>query len=199
MWCCRVRWPIPHRTGRRQRRTGGSCSGCDTEFAKLLAMRVLVIGGTRFLGRRIVERLHERGDEVLVVHRGRCTPKPWVPVEHLVCDRRDLASRAGEVRAFGPEAVVDSCALTGADVDAVLPLLTGPPAVVLSSQDVYEAHAGLRSGSEVAAMPLDEDAEVRRERYPYRGLGLAGVPTTTRSSTSRSAGSHTAPLSCACR
>jgi hypothetical protein len=33
-------------------------------------VRVLVLGGTVFIGRRIVERLRERGDEVLVVHRG---------------------------------------------------------------------------------------------------------------------------------
>lgn len=139
-------------------------------------MRVAVIGGTWFLGRRIVERLHERGDEVLVIHRGRSTPEPWVPVAHLLCDRYDLASHAAEVRNFAPEAVVDTCALTGADVDAVLPVFAGLPAVVLSSQDVYQAHTGLRSGRDVAAVPLDEDAELRRERYPYRGLGLDVVP-----------------------
>jgi nucleoside-diphosphate-sugar epimerase len=33
-------------------------------------MRVLVRGGTWFLGRQGAERLHERGGGVLVVHRG---------------------------------------------------------------------------------------------------------------------------------
>ncbi len=37
-------------------------------------MRVLVLGGTRFIGRRIVELLLARGDEVLVVHRGSRSP-----------------------------------------------------------------------------------------------------------------------------
>ena len=36
-------------------------------------MRVLVLGGTAFLGRRVVKRLQERGDQILVVHRGRST------------------------------------------------------------------------------------------------------------------------------
>jgi hypothetical protein len=48
--------------------------------------------------------------------------------------------------------------------------------VVLSSQDVYQAAVGLRSGRPEAAVPLAEDAERRRERYPYRGAGLPGVP-----------------------
>ena len=46
-------------------------------------MRVLVLGRTCFLGRRVVERLHARGDSVLVAHRGRSEPAPWIPVQHL--------------------------------------------------------------------------------------------------------------------
>jgi len=139
-------------------------------------MRVLVIGGTRFPGRRVVERLVERGDEVLVVHRGRSSPDRWVPVKHLLADRRDLALHRAEIRVFDPEAIVDTIALTGADADAVVPVLPPVPAVVLSSQDVYEAYAGLRSGRCVAAVPLTEDSELRHQRYPYRGLGVGGIP-----------------------
>jgi nucleoside-diphosphate-sugar epimerase len=139
-------------------------------------MRVLVIGGTRFVGRRIVERLVERGDEVLVVHRGRSAPQSWVSVRHLLADRRDLIRHADELRAFDPQAVLDTIALTGADVDSVVPVLPEVPTAVLSSQDVYEAHAALRTGLCVAAVPLTEESELRRERYPYQGLGIDGVP-----------------------
>jgi len=138
--------------------------------------RVLVLGGTWFLGRRIVEKLHRRGDEVLLVHRGRSTPPDWVPVAHLHTDRSRLAAHADTVRNFAADAVVDTCALTGADVDAVLPALPEVPTVVLSSQDVYLAHTGLRTGRDLSAVPLDEDAELREERYPYHGLGLPDVP-----------------------
>lgn len=139
-------------------------------------MRVLVLGGTRFLGRRIVERLHQRGDELLVVHRGRTQPDPWVPVTHLHTDRRRLAEQAGAVRAFAPEAVIDTCPLTGADVDAVTAALPPVPTVVLSSQDVYQAYTALRAGRCDSAVPITEDSELRRERYPHRGAGFAEVP-----------------------
>lgn len=139
-------------------------------------MRVLVLGGTRFIGRRIVERLHARGDDVLIVHRGTSEPADWVRVEHLHCDRSDLTAHARAIASFAADAVVDTYALTAEDVEAVLPVLPPVPTVVLSSQDVYEAIVGLRTGRHVASVPLTEDAELRRERYPYRGLGVSSVP-----------------------
>lgn len=72
--------------------------------------------------------------------------------------------------------VVDSCPFSGADVDAVLPVLPEAPTVVLSSQDVYAAFIGLRAGEEIAPLPITEDAELRTERYLYRGAGIDAVP-----------------------
>ncbi|WP_156993770.1 NAD-dependent epimerase/dehydratase family protein [Pseudonocardia acaciae] len=136
-------------------------------------MRVLVVGGTWFVGRRMVERLHERGDQVLAVHRGRSTPDDWVPVRHLITDRARLANHAGEIADFAPDSVVDTAPLTGAQVDAVTPALPEVPTVALSSQDVYAAFTGLRTGRELSPLPITEDSEVRAERYPYRGAGIS--------------------------
>lgn len=139
-------------------------------------MKVLVLGGTSFIGRRIVERLSARGDEVAVFHRGLTEPEGLAPVRHIHADRHEMSGKAAEVRAFGPDAVMDSNALTGSDVDAVTSVLPDVPSVVLSSQDVYQAIAALRNGVCEAAVPLVEDAELRRERYPYAGRGYAGIP-----------------------
>ena len=139
-------------------------------------MRILVLGGTTFIGRRVVERLHERGDQVLVVHRGHHEPAPWIAVSHLRVDRHELVRHAYEVQVFAPEAVVDTYALTAGDVTDVLEVLPEVPTVVLSSQDVYQAYTGLRTHRCEAAVPLTEDSELRRDRYPYRGAGLEGVP-----------------------
>lgn len=139
-------------------------------------MRVLVLGGTTFIGRRIVEKLHERGDRVLVVHRGQHRPSPWVPVDHLLTDRQQLARHADAVRDFGPQAVIDTFALTAKDVTSVLELLPEVPTVVLSSQDVYQAVTAFRAGRCDASVPLTEDSELRRDRYPYRDLAGGEVP-----------------------
>ena len=156
-------------------------------------MRVLVLGGTTFIGRRIVERLHARGDQVSVVHRGRTAPDPWIPVDHLRTDRIDLPEHADAVRRLGPDAIVDTYALTAEPVDAVPPVLPAVPTVVLSSVDVYQAFVGFRTGRCESPVPLTEDSELRRERYPYRGAGLPGVPTPTKNSMSRSGGWAEAP------
>ena len=53
--------------------------------------RVLVIGGTLFIGRTLVERLLERGDDVVIMHRGRGTPF-GERVREIQCDRTDTAA-----------------------------------------------------------------------------------------------------------
>ncbi len=52
-------------------------------------MNVLVIGGTRFIGRAIVEELLRRGHTVTVYHRGRHEVEFPSPVAHVHGDRRD--------------------------------------------------------------------------------------------------------------
>lgn len=49
-------------------------------------MRVLVLGGTCFLDRWVVERPHARGDGVLVAHHGRSEPAPWIPAPGMIAE-----------------------------------------------------------------------------------------------------------------
>jgi 2'-hydroxyisoflavone reductase len=50
-------------------------------------MRVLLFGGTRFLGRYLVEAARARGHEVTLFHRGLSDPDAFPDVEHLRGDR----------------------------------------------------------------------------------------------------------------
>ncbi len=69
--------------------------------------RVLVIGGTLFIGRELVRRLLERGDEVTILHRGR--RNPFAGLTHEVhCDRNDTGAMARFLRAGGFEYVFDN-------------------------------------------------------------------------------------------
>ncbi|PRX98600.1 NAD-dependent epimerase/dehydratase family protein [Allonocardiopsis opalescens] len=137
-------------------------------------MRVVVIGGTQFIGRRVAAELLARGDEVLVVHRGGHEPPELAACRHLHVDRREFDTVADEVAAFAPDAVVDTVAMSGIDAATSLPHLPDVPVVVLSSADVYQAFDVMRGAApEPVAVPLTEDAELRRTRYPHRGAGFA--------------------------
>lgn len=69
-------------------------------------MRTLVIGGTQFIGRRIVELLLERGHDVAVLHRSP-THHFGPRVKNLQADRSDLDRVAQILRQEHPEAVFD--------------------------------------------------------------------------------------------
>lgn len=131
-------------------------------------MRVLVLGGTKFIGRALVEELHRRGHELLIVHRGEHEPDGWLDVQHLHRDRGSLS--ASDVSSFAPDVVVDTSAMTRSDAElAVNVVHDDVRCVVLSSMDVYQAYGNLLAGRSGEPVPLAEDAPVRSSRYPYRG------------------------------
>lgn len=53
--------------------------------------RALVIGGTLFIGRALVDQLLELGDDVVIMHRGHGTPFGQ-RVSEIICDRNDTAA-----------------------------------------------------------------------------------------------------------
>ena len=133
-------------------------------------MRAMVLGGTRFIGAAIVEELDAHGHELLIVHRGEHEPDDLPAADHLHADRRDLPHLRGAIEEFGPEGLVDTCALTAADAETALAALGGDVRLlVLSSMDVYRAFGSVLTGAETDPLPLDETSPVRTERYPYRG------------------------------
>lgn len=69
-------------------------------------MRVLVIGGTAFIGREIVERLVQRGHEVTVLHR-RDHHDLGAAVGNLQADRGDIGALQAALRGKRFDAVCD--------------------------------------------------------------------------------------------
>ena len=133
-------------------------------------MKVVVLGGTRFIGRATVDELVGAGDDVLVVHRGVLEPADMPKVAHLHCDRGELMAHRAELEAFAPEAMVDCRALTRMDAEIAIDALPDVRRrVVISSIDVYRAFGALNDDRETDPVPIDEDSPVRPERYPYRG------------------------------
>src|SRR5512141_2850698 len=135
-------------------------------------MRVLVIGGTNFLGPAVVDRLIEGGHDVTVFHRG-VTDGEAAMVPHIHGERRQLGDFRGEIELLAPDVVLDMAPMCGADAQAVVDACAGivPHAVMISSADVYRAYGRLH-GSEpgpIEPAPIEEDAPLRERLFPYRG------------------------------
>jgi len=118
-------------------------------------VRILVIGGTRFIGRHLVDRAVGRGHEVCVFHRGRTRPGLVPGVESRIGDRdRDLSALAEGAW----DATVDMCAYLPRQVHALADALGGRAGhyVAVSSVSAYAppSRAGYDEGS-----PLIELAE----------------------------------------
>lgn len=87
----------------------------------LPSVRVLVVGGTAFIGRHTVEELLRRNHEVTIFHRG-TTPNPFKErVEEVLGDRRDPKAVAGALSGRRFQVVVDLVYVWGPG--------TGPPEV----------------------------------------------------------------------
>src|SRR5437899_95169 len=50
-------------------------------------MKTLVLGGTRFVGKHIVEACLAKGQDVTIFHRGLSDPRAFPNVEHIIGDR----------------------------------------------------------------------------------------------------------------
>jgi nucleoside-diphosphate-sugar epimerase len=137
-------------------------------------MRVLVVGGTGFIGPPVVTRLARLGHEVAVYHRGAHEADLPFGVHHF------HSSSAGAPVVEFPEAltgiawdvVLATFPIGARDADALMKAFRGIArrVVGLSSGDVYRAY-GVFTGIEDASpdpTPLTEDAPLRTRLYPYR-------------------------------
>ncbi|HET7901958.1 MAG TPA: NAD-dependent epimerase/dehydratase family protein [Candidatus Nanopelagicales bacterium] len=103
-------------------------------------MQILVLGGTRFVGRHVVEVALGRGHQVTLLHRGG-KEEPFPEAEHVHADR-DAGFDALAGREF--DATIDVSAYFPRQVQQVADAL-GPAAgryLVISSTSVYAEPAG---------------------------------------------------------
>jgi nucleoside-diphosphate-sugar epimerase len=136
-------------------------------------MRILVIGGSRFIGAELVRQLAAAGHTLCLFNRGRSPLAPPDGVTRLTGDRNAIAAHAPDLLRFAPEVVVDMCCVTAAQCEAALAAFAGRVAryVLISSCDVYRTY-GVLLGKEDAAVdnaPQAEDAPLRSALYPFRG------------------------------
>jgi nucleoside-diphosphate-sugar epimerase len=136
-------------------------------------MRILVIGGTGFIGTRVIERLAPE-HEVTVLHRGKHAPLLPANVRHIAGDRNHLSEHAAAIHAVRPDVVLDMIASDEHQARAVVEAIRGiaPRLVTISSIDVYRVYeVGIRLvPGPLEPVPLTEDSPLRTVLYPARNI-----------------------------
>src|SRR5687768_16881808 len=134
--------------------------------------RVLIIGGTVFVGPSVVRELVSGGHEVAVLHRGEHEVDLPASVRHIHGDRARIVDHRDAFRSFDPDTVVDMRSMTERDARGVIDAVSGTAEriVAVSSMDVYRAY-GRAHGTEPGppmAPPFGEDSPLREKLFPYR-------------------------------
>jgi nucleoside-diphosphate-sugar epimerase len=131
-------------------------------------MRVLLIGGSGFIGRYVVAELARAGHELAILHRGRVVVPPH---RSIVGDRARLAASRDAIAELRPDVVIDlvlSSERQARELAGVLQGITGR-LVALSSMDVYRA-CGVLHGFEpgpLEPLPLTETSALRTKLQTY--------------------------------
>jgi nucleoside-diphosphate-sugar epimerase len=99
----------------------------------------LVVGGTRFIGRHVVEDLREHGYDVTIFNRGNHeNPFADTDVDHVEGDRRDEQDLRAAALSVQPDLVVDCVAYYPADVETAVDVFADVDAYVyISSGSAY--------------------------------------------------------------
>lgn len=134
-------------------------------------MRILVIGGTGFIGPYVVRRLAGMGHSVAVFHRG--NTQADLPAEHIFGGRQDLPKIRPDA-----DVVIDLILSSGMQAQALMEAFRGVAqrVVAASSIDVYRA-CGILHGTEegpLEPVPLTENSRLRSkaQTYPPQALKM---------------------------
>ena len=134
-------------------------------------MKILIIGGTRFLGRHLVESALARGHEVTLFNRGKSNPDLFKQVQTIRGDReKDLDQISGKY-----DAVIDTCGYFPRIVRMSAEALKGKARsyVFISSISVYAGFSkiGINESDPVGKIEDETIEEITGESYgPLKAL-----------------------------
>ncbi len=135
-------------------------------------MRILIIGGTRFVGRHLVEAALERGHEVTLFNRGRSNPDLFPQLETILGDReKDISKLEGRIW----DAVIDVAGYVPRIIRLSAEVLKENVAryVFISTISVYNdfKKLGMDESDSVGKLPDETTEEITGETYgPLKAL-----------------------------
>ena len=132
-------------------------------------MHILMIGGTRFVGKHIVTTALAAGHEVSIFHRGRTGPSLFPECEHLIGDRH------GDLGALGTgtwDATIDTCAYLPREVHTLADVLgdRGGQHTLISSISAYASPPGPGITEDADLIELDDPTVTEVTGETYGGL-----------------------------
>jgi nucleoside-diphosphate-sugar epimerase len=134
-------------------------------------MRVVIIGGTRFIGPEVVRQLMKHGHEVTVFHRGQTNDERTARARHILGDRANLPSFREQFKNLHPDIVLDMLPLNGPDADLAVASIRGivPRVIAISSMDVYRGYGILWNTEKgpIEPTPFGEDSPLRSSTEPH--------------------------------
>jgi nucleoside-diphosphate-sugar epimerase len=129
---------------------------------KVKHKRTLVLGGSVFVGRHLVEELLRRGHEVTILNRG-LTPVAHPPaVQRLTCDRKDHDAVRRALADVHLDAVFDVSAYTPEDVAIMAEVLRGRV-----EHYVFTSTVAVYARSDYAPVDEEFDLDRRPQANPY--------------------------------
>jgi len=131
-------------------------------------MKILVLGGTLFVGRAIVEHAVALGHDVTMFNRGQTNPTLFPDIEHIVGDRNvDVGALAG--RSF--DAVIDTSGYFPRQVSSIVEVVGSgiDHYTFLSSVSVYADH-DTPDADEEGELTAVADPDVEAQGSDYGGF-----------------------------
>ena len=128
-------------------------------------MKILVLGGTSFVGRYLVEAAESNGHEVVLFNRGKTNSEVYKHLRHIQGDRRNDAHLVAEEEW---DAVFDTCAYSPQDLQPMLDVLKNKTKtfMFISTISVYDDYKNGRpnESSTTFTQKLESD-EVTNATY----------------------------------
>lgn len=134
-------------------------------------MKILIIGGTRFIGRHLVTSARARGHEVTLFNRGKSNPGLFRRIQNIRGDReKDLDQLSGQW-----DAVIDTCGYLPRIVRLSAEALKDKVSkyVFISSVSVYNnfSKIGIKESDAVGTLADESVEEITGETYgPLKAL-----------------------------
>ncbi len=135
-------------------------------------MKVLIIGGTGFIGRHLTEELKD-SCELILLHRGNQAGISELPYQSVIADRRALPTIREKLQKLQPEIVIDLIPYFAQDAWDVINTFRqiSRRVIALSSGDVYRSYEIFKDNLEdIMVRSSNEEDRLRQNLFPYRNV-----------------------------